>query len=172
MKGSTTKGSTTWRLAASIGVLGCAHLLFLLVARRGDALPGAWWIGCLRTAREAAPAGLEFRQVFGVDAREPTRVKLQSLGPYELFVDDWKVGAGAGGTVDVFACEELPSGRHQVRVVVTHPEGVASLRLLVVNGTEPVLVSDGSWRVRDVTLQQGEPATLWSKPPLTFYRVP
>jgi hypothetical protein len=165
--------------------LGLSALAASLRARRLDDLPGAWWIGHSPTARAGGPAALVFGSRVSLAAGAPRAVlRLRADRRYEAFFDGVRVGAGGGaGAPDLDAWTltgPIAAGEHEILVVVSHPEGVASLRLALAfdgPGKREVVTGPG-WRVDDDVsgMKKGfgglrYPATLWARPPLSVFSV-
>lgn len=112
-----------------------AALAWWLPIRLDDEQWGAFWIGHLPPAREARAVTLAFgtRFDFPFDVPRMT-VKLRADRHYDLRVDGRLIGDGGGAgreaPLDVWNLEgPFATGGHEIVVVVSHPQGVASLRL-------------------------------------------
>ena len=154
-------------------------------ARRADDLPGAWWIGHLPTARLGEPATIVFASRIVLEApAAKAALRLRADRSYGAFFDGVRVGSGGGTgapTLDEWTLAgPIATGQHEIAVVVSHPEGAASLRLaLAFDGPEKREVVTGPlWRVDDDVERMKTgfgglryPATLWARPPLSVFSV-
>jgi hypothetical protein len=153
-----------------------------LHARLADDLPGAWWIGHFETARLGKPATTFFIAHAPLETpADGGTLRLHASGSWEAFLDGAKVAAGMSAPA---ALQErrlvgpIAAGEHTLAVVVTHPEGVAALRLALEFGgaKRREVVTGPSWRVDDDVKRMETgfggaryPATLWARPPLSVF---
>jgi len=156
-----------------------------------DEQGGAWWIGWFEKARLGEPATLAFAKRFSFPFPVPSAtLKLRADFSYEASFDGIPVGVGGrkeapGGSdvpLEVWLLEgPIAPGPHEIVVIVSHPEGVASLRLSL--DAERIgrncIVTDPTWRVDDDAERIRErgfegaryPATPWARPPLSSWGV-
>ena len=113
-----------------------------------------------------------FATQFRLDQPAPAgRLRIRTVGSGTLLVDGVAIGDGSG--TGEFAVP-LPAGNHDLLVVLTHPEGIASLRLRL-DTPDGVVVTGPRWRVDDDVKRMEEkgfggaryPATLWARPPVS-----
>ena len=172
-------------LLAVIFLLGA--VVWSTKVRLEDELWGAWWIGHAPAARTAKPAEVGFAARFGFPFEVPSaRLKLRADRTYEAFFDGVRLGAGGGAGADspleVWDLKgPLAQGAHELVVIVTHPEGVASLRLGL--DAERIgrdcVVTDATWRVDDDAKRIRDrgfdgaryPATPWARSPLSSWGI-
>jgi hypothetical protein len=175
-------------------LLGAVLLLGAIVwstaVRLEDELGGAWWIGLLPVARTGKPATVGFATRFEFPFEVPSAtLKLRADRSYEAFFDGIRLGdgqpAGSGPPEIPLEIRELlgpiAAGPHEIVVIVTHPEGVASLRLGLdaVRVGRNCVVTDSEWRVDDDAERIRErgfdgaryPATRWARPPVSSWGV-
>ena len=179
-RGSGSRALVLLGVALSLSALAAS-----VRARRADDLPGAWWIGHLPKARLGEPATIVFasRIVLETPAGKAA-VRLRADRSYEASFDGVRVGSGGGTGAPVLdewtLAGPIAAGEHEIAVVVSHPEGVASLRLaLAFDGPEKREVVTGpGWRVDDDVERMKTgfgglryPATLWARPPLSVFSV-
>ncbi len=150
-------------------------------ARREDDLAGAWWIGRFEVARLGRPATLAFgARVPPGEAAAGATLRFQTAGSWEAFFDGRSVASGGGAEAST-TCRlpgPIAAGEHDLAVVVSHPEGAASLRLRLdfEGARRREVVTGPGWRVDDDATGKrmgfGElryPATLWARPPLSVF---
>lgn len=190
-----TTSTTRADLVGARVLLGALVILGAIVwstaVRLDDELGGAWWIGFLQAAKTGKPATLGFAARFAFPFEVPSAtLKLRADRSYEAFFDGIRLGDGrASGTGP---SPEIPleirelvgpiaAGPHEIVVIVTHPEGVASLRLGLdaVRVGRNCVVTDSEWRVDDDAERIRErgfegaryPATRWARPPVSSWGV-
>jgi len=170
-------------LVVAVFVLGA--VVWDVRVRLDDEMLGAWWIGHMKCAARARPCEVGFARRVDFPFEVPSAtLKLRADLAYEAYFDRRLVGSG-GGVGAPLEVWELPgtfaAGAHEISVVVSHPEGVASLRL----GLDAVrlgrncVVTDSTWRVDDdadrirVRGIDGAryPAALWGRPPLSSWGI-
>ncbi len=134
-----------------------------------DPLPGAWWIGFYEKARLGETAELAFVKQFRLENPAPgARLKLRAVGSGTVFLDGRAIAKGTGAA-DLAV--SLAAGDHALAVVLSHPEGIASLKLRL-ETREKVVVTDPLWRVDDDLKRMEKkgfggaryPATMWARP--------
>lgn len=166
----------------ALGALTLAGVVLALV-RPSDALSPAAWIGRFEVARLGQPATLAFARSFEIPAASDGRatLRLQSDGGYQAFVDGLELGTGVFQRPidrhDEWKLDGISPGPHVLSVLVTHPEGVASLRAALELPKGIRVVTDASWRVDDDAKRIRErgfsgaryPATFWAKPPVSSW---
>jgi hypothetical protein len=172
-------------------VLLLGAIVWTTAVRLDDELGGAWWIGHYPKARLGRPATIGFASRFDLPFEVPSAtLKLRADRTYEAFFDGIPLGsgapAGAGERPEIpLEVRELvgpiAAGPHEIVVIVTHPEGVASLRLGLdaVRVGRNCVVTDSGWRVDDDAKKIRErgfdgaryPATRWARPPVSFWGV-
>jgi hypothetical protein len=176
-------------LLAGVFLLGA--IVWEAAVRLNDEMGGAWWIGHFPRARTGEPATIGFVARFEFPFEIPSAtVKLRADRTWEAFFDGLPLGsgrpAGTGSRLQIpLEIRELKgpiaAGPHEIIVIVSHPEGVASLRLGLdaVRTGRNCVVTDSSWRVDDDAQRIRErgfdgaryPATRWARPPVSSWGV-
>jgi hypothetical protein len=148
---------------------------------------GAWWIGKGDAAREGRPVTLGFAARFDFPFEVPSaRLKLRADSKGEAFFDGVHLGPcggrGSASPLEVWdLAGPLAAGPHEIVVVVSHPEGVAAVRL----GLDATrigrncVVTDSAWRVDDDAKRIRDrgfdgaryPAALFARPPLSSWGI-
>jgi hypothetical protein len=158
----------------AISLLVLAAIAMATRTRLADPLSGAWWIGFAPKARLGKPAAVAFATEFRLDRPAPAaRLRIGAVGSGTLYVDGVPIGEGEDSGSGDFAFS-LPAGKHELLVLLRHPEGIASLRLRL-ETPENVVVTGPDWRVDDDLTRMGKkgfggaryPATLWARPPVS-----
>ena len=184
----TRTGTLGSRALLALGALGALLVPVVqeLRVRGEDEMLGAWWIGRIETARAGKPATLGFAARFELPFASPSaRLKLRADASGEAFFDGVALGAcggrGAASPLEAWDLGPLAAGRHEISVVVSHPEGVAALRVGL--DAERIgrncVVTDAAWRVDDDAKRIRDrgfdgaryPAALFARPPLSFWGI-
>lgn len=151
--------------------------------RANDPLSPARWIGLWEAAAAALPAEVVFGTEFDLPQPMPRPV-LEAEGDrdWEVVLDGRTLVRGAGsGPRRVELPEPLRTGRHLLVAVVSHPTGVASVRLRLrdVSGKGKSVVTGRGWgadddarRIRDRGREGARyRAIVWGGPPLSSWSV-
>jgi len=173
---------TTSKAAAAalvaIAVAGAASQTAWRLAR--DPLRPALWIGLYRAAAKAEPAEVAFVRAFelGAPIRSPL-LEAEGDQEWEIALDGRVVAKGSGPGALRFDLPGLAKGRHEVAAFVTHPAGLASIRLRLGDrsgkGTGVVtgrgwMADDDASRIRDRGLEEARyRAMVWGRPPLSSW---
>lgn len=189
VSGDTTRVSPGWGLSKSWG-RAAAALVSLAVL--GAAAQGAWrgandplrparWIGLREAAAKALPAEVAFATEFDLPEPMPRPV-LEAEGDreWEVALDGRLVARGSGSGPRRFELPgPIPVGGHQLVAVVSHPTGVASIRLRLrdASGKGKSVVTGRGWgadddasRIRDRGRKGARyRAMVWGRPPLSSW---
>jgi hypothetical protein len=175
-------------LAVALVVLGLTERgARLLVSRR---LPtgGAQWIWAPGVLERSEPVAFYAVRDFELDS-PPARASARILADeaYILYVNGRRVGSGAyfaGAPLDTYALDLLlRPGWNRVAVELRSGRGAGGLlcALFAADDPEPLLVSDGDWRIfRDASgvvdgmrpEADGEASQVWQSPPTGGWGVP
>jgi hypothetical protein len=175
-------------LAVALVVLGLTERgARLLVSRR---LPsgGAQWIWAGGALERSDPVAFYAVRDFELDS-PPARASARILADeaYILYVNGRRVGSGAyyaGAPLDTYPLDlRLRPGWNRVAVELRSGRGAGGLLcgLFAADDPEPLLVSDGEWRIfRDASgvvdgmrsVADGEASLVWQSPPTGGWGVP
>jgi hypothetical protein len=155
--------------------------------RADDDMLGAWWIGRGAAASAGKPVSLGFAARFSFPFEVPSaRLTLRADAEGEAFFDGVSLGRcggrGAASPTEVWdLAGPLAAGPHEILVLVSHTEGVASLRagLDAERIGRNCVVTDSAWRVDDDAKRIRErgfdgaryPATLFGTSPLSSWGI-